>query len=297
MSELSNMQLFVRVVEEGSFSATARFLGVTPSAVSRQISQLEHELGGRLFHRTTRRQSLTEAGEIYFQHAHRIVDDLEAARLAVTQLTDTPSGSLHVTVEADLALAFVEPILPEFLNRYPAVDVRLFMSAGLLDLVHEGIDVAIRVGHLDDSSLFARKLAMSHSVVCASPDYLARSGTPTHPRDLASHSCLSFRTKPGKNQWSFDSQEGAIDVPISGRLNVNGLIFLRNAARDGLGIIMIPTWMMHDELKQGLLVPILDEFPVIPPGTPIHAVFAHNRHLAPKVRAFVDFLAQRMDTM
>lgn len=291
------MQLFVRVVEEGSFSAAARYLGVTPSAVSRQISQLETELGGRLFHRTTRRQSLTEAGEVYFQHAHRIVGDLESARLAVTQLTGKPSGSLHVTAEADFALAFIEPALPMFLRQYPDVQIRLSMSAGLLDLVHEGIDVAIRVGHLDDSSLVARKLAVSHSVVCASPAYLERYGTPTHPSELTSHSCLSFRTRPGRNIWSFESEDGPIDVPISGRLSVNGLVFLRNAAVDDLGIIMIPTWMMHDELKDRRLVPVLEEFPAIPPSTPINAVFAHNRHLAPKVRAFVDFLAERMESL
>ena len=115
--------------------------------------------------------------------------------------------------------------------------------------------------------------------------------------DLASHSCLSFRTKPGKNYWTFDSPEGAIDVPISGRLNVNGLVFLRNAAVDGLGIIMIPTWMMRDELKRELPISLLEDFPVIPPSTPINAIFAHNRHLAPKVRAFVDFLAERMETL
>jgi len=297
MSKLSNTQLFVRVVEEGSFSAAARFLGLTPSAVSRQVSQLEGELGGRLFQRTTRRQSLTEVGEIYFQYAHRIVGDLEAARLAVTRLTDTPSGTLHITVEADFALAFIEPILSEFLNGYPEVQVRLHMSAGLQDLVHGGLDLAIRVGHLDDSSLVARKIAISQSLVCASPGYLKRHGTPTHPNDLASHSCLSFRTKPGKNYWGFESPEGAIDVLISGRLNVNGLVFLRNAAIDGLGIIKIPTWMMRTELKQGHLVPILEGFPVMPHSTPIHAVFAHNRQLAPKVRAFVDFLAKRMETL
>ena len=287
----------MRVVEEGSFSAAARFLGVTPSAVSRQISQLEKELGGRLFQRTTRRQNLTEAGETYFQHAHRIVEDLEAARLAVSRLTDTPSGTLHLTVEADFALAFIEPILPEFLNRFPDLHVRLHMSAELLDLVHGGIDVAIRVGHLEDSSLVARKLVMSHSLVCASPAYLSRHGTPMHPSDLSSHSCLSFRTQPGKNQWSFELPEGVIDVPISGRLNVNGLVFLRNAACNGLGIIMIPTWMMNDELNSGQLVSILEDFPVMPPSTPIHAVFTHNRQLTPKVRAFVDFLVERMETL
>lgn len=297
MSELSNMQLFVRVVEEGSFSAAARFLGVTPSSVSRQVSQLEGTLGARLFQRTTRKQSLTEPGEIYFQHAHRIVVDLEAARLAVSRLTDNPSGSLHITVEADFALAYVAPILPDFLNRYSEVQVRLEMSAGLMDLVHSGIDLAIRVGHLDDSSLIARKIAMSHSLVCASPAYLERRGTPTHPSELEAHSCLSFRTRPGKNYWCFEVPEGSVDVSISGCLNVNSLVFLRYAALAGLGIIMIPTWMIRDQLKHEHLIPLLEDFPLDPPGTPIHAVFAHNRHLAPKVRVFVDFLAERMETL
>ncbi len=289
------MQLFVRVVEEGSFSAAARFLGVTPSSVSRQVSQLEGELGARLFHRTTRKQSLTEPGEIYFQHAHRIVADLEVARLAVSRLRDSPSGSLHITVEADFAVAFVAPILAEFLYRYPDVQVRLSMSAGMIDLVETGIDLAIRMGQLDDSSLVARKIATSQSLVCASPAYLAQHGTPTHPGELEAHSCLSFRTRPGKNHWSFKVAEDTLDVSISGRLNANSLVFLRDAALAGLGIIMIPTWMIQDGLKHGHLVPLLEDFPSVPPSTPIHAVFAHNRHLAPKVRAFVDFLADRME--
>ncbi len=171
------------------------------------------------------------------------------------------------------------------------------MSSGMIDLVHSGIDVAIRVGHLDDSSLFARKIAVSRSLVCASPAYLAQYGTPTHPGDLEAHSCLSFRTKPGRNQWSFKVEKDTLDIPISGRLNVNSLVFLRNAASSGLGIIMVPTWIIRNELKYGHLVPLLEDFPLVPSSTPIHAVFAHNRHLAPKVRAFVDFLAERMETL
>ena len=190
MNALLNPGLFVRVVDEGSFSAAARFLGITPSSVSRQVSQLEDELGARLFHRTTRKQSLTETGEIYLRHARRIVADLEEARLAVRRLVDTPSGSLHVTAEADFAVAFVAPILPEFFDRYPEVQLRLSMSAGRMDLVDSGIDLAIRMGHLDDSSLIARKIAVSRSLLCASPAYLAKHGRPTHPRELEAHSCL-----------------------------------------------------------------------------------------------------------
>ncbi len=297
MNELSNLQLFVRVVEEGSFSAAARFLGITPSSVSRQMSQLEGELGARLFHRTTRKQSLTETGEIYFRHAHRIVADLDEARLAVNRLTDTPSGSLHVTAEADFAIAFIAPILPDFLDRYPDVQLRLSMTADTMDLIGSGIDLAIRMGHLEDSSLIARKIAISRSLLCASPSYLATHGTPTHPSELTRHCCLSFRVKPGKNHWRFNLPKDTLDVPISGRLNTNSLTFLRSIAVAGRGIIMIPAWMVRDELKDGHLVSLLEDFPLVPPTTPISAVFAHNRHLAPKVRAFVDFLAEQVEAI
>jgi len=291
------MQFLVKVVGEGSFSAAARSLGFTPSSVSRQISQLEDELGTRLFHRTTRKQSLTEAGEIYFQHARRIVADIEEARLAVSRLTDSPSGSLHVTVETDFAVAYIAPILPDFLDQYPEVRVRLSMSTGKLDVVDGAIDLAIRIGHLVDSSLIARKIATSRSLICASPTYLEKHGMPTHPDQLAEHSCLSFRTRAGKNHWSFNCAEGSLEVPITGRFNANSLTFLRESALAGQGIIMIPVWMVRDALQQNRLISLLEDFPLVPSSTPINAVFTHNRHLAPKVRAFVDFLAERLNTL
>lgn len=297
MNEFSNLRLFVRVVEDGSFSAAARFRGVTPSSVSRQISQLESELGARLFHRTTRKQSLTETGEVYLRYAGRIVADLEEARLAVGRLANTPSGSLHVTAEVDFAVAYIAPILPEFLERYPEVQLRLSMSSGRMDLVDSGIDLAIRIGDLDDSSLIARKIFDSRSVLCASPAYLAKHGRPTHPRDLEVHNCLSFRIGAGKNYWSFKLPKGGLDVPISGRLNANSLVFLRSLAMSAQGIAMIPVWMIRHELNDGRLVTLLEDFPLEPPSSPINAVFAHNRHLAPKVRAFVDFLVDHIDRL
>lgn len=295
MNDPSHLHLFTCVVEEGSFSAAARTLGVTPSSVSRQISALEAELGVRLFNRTTRTQSLTEAGEIYFRHARRIVSDIEEAQSAVRRLADTPSGSLHVTVEADLAITFISPILTDFLKRYPDVQVRLSMTTEVVDLVHSGIDLAIRVGHLSDSSLIARKISSSRSVLCASPEYLSSRGCPAHPRELSEHECVSFWVQSGRTHWKFQGTEGELNIPISGRVNANSLIFLRAAAVDGLGIAMIPTWMIQDELKKGHLVAILEDYPLDPPSTPINAVFAHNRHLAPKVRAFIDFLAERLE--
>ncbi|WP_262693717.1 LysR family transcriptional regulator [Kordiimonas aquimaris] len=294
MNNLSNMQLFVKVVEEGSFSATARYFGIMPSSVSRQISHLENELGARLFHRTTRKQSLTEAGQIYYQHTLRIVADIEEAKRAVSQLAESPSGHLHVTVETDFAVTFIAPVLPEFFIRYPKVQVRFSMNTDNLDIVDNAMDLAIRFGHLGDSGLIARKLAMSSSVICASPDYLATYGTPSHPSQLGKHNCLSFRTAAGKNYWKFNDQGKTLDIPISGSLNANNLTFLKENALTGQGIIMIPSWMVHSALKEKLLIPLLEDFPLLPSATPIHAVFAHNRHLAPKVRAFVDFLAEKL---
>ena len=294
MNEFSNMQLFVLVVQEGSFSAAARALGITPSSVSRQVSQLEGELSARLFQRTTRKQSLTEAGRIYFQHAERIIADLKIARLAVNRLTDTPSGSLHITVEADFALAYIAPILSDFLELYPKINIRISTSVGMVDLVDSGIDMAIRIGHLDDSSLIARTIAVSRSVVCASPAYIERYGSPTHPSDLEEHNCLSFKVGVGMKYWRFNVREGSLNVPVSGRIGVNSIAFLRSVALEAQGIIMVPQWVIRDELSQGKLVPLLEDYPLEPASTPIQAVFAHNRHLAPKVRAFVEFLVERM---
>ena len=164
-----------------------------------------------------------------------------------------------------------------------------------MDLIESGIDVAVRIGHLEDSSLIARKIATSRSLICASSKYLAKHGTPKHPSELEAHNCLSFWIKPGKNHWSFELPKGVLNVPISGRVNVNSLVFLRNLALAGTGIVMMPSWMAGDALQHGELVPLLKDFPLVPPSTPIHAVFAHKRQLAPKVRAFVEFLAERMD--
>ena len=293
MSEISNLALFVRVAEDGSFSAAARFLGMMPSSVSRQISQLEDELDTRLFHRSTRRLHLTEAGEIYLQHAQRIVADLDSAKLAVSRLAQTPSGCLNVAAEADFANTFISPILPDFLSRYPEIQIQLSMNTRMVDLIDSGVDIAIRVGELDDSSLFARKVAISRSMVCASPAYLEQHGIPEQPADLSSHNCLSFRIQTRKNHWRFDVGGKPEDVAISGRVNANNLAFLRNAARASLGIVSIPIWMVEDDIEQGRLVPLLENFPMVPSSVPIHAVFVHNRHLAPKIRAFIDYLVEQ----
>lgn len=294
MKEMSEMELFVKVVEEGSFSSTARYLGVTPSSISKQVSQLETHLCVRLFQRTTRKQKLTEAGEIYYQHSKRIIEDIREAKLAVSQLSNSPSGNLHITAEVDFASVFIEPIIPEFLQLYPDINVRITMSASLTDIFENGIDLAIRMGHLEDSSMIARKLITSNSIICASPQYLKQYGTPQTPEDLLQHNCISFKTQSGEVIWNFEVSGEIECIPIKCRTNVNSLSFLRGLAMANTGIVMIPVWMISEQLKKSQLIPILESFPMLPRSTPIHALYAHNRHLAPKVRVFVDFMIDRL---
>lgn len=292
MKSLDGLAVFVVVVEAGSFSAAARRLGNTPSAVSKQISLLEADLEAQLFHRTTRKQSLTEAGDILYHRARGIVADLEDARLAVRRLSDTPSGSLHITTEVDLALALLRPVLPAFLERYPKVQVRITMSTTLVDLVGGGLDLALRMGHLADSSLVARRLGVSRSVLCASPDYLKERGSPQAPTELSTHDCLSFRTRAEPTTWSFDCDGQVVDAVVDGSLKVDSLNLLRAVTMSGVGIAMLPIWMVRDALATGALVRVLTGYPLQPSGTPVQAVWANKRYLPAKVGAFVDFLVE-----
>lgn len=295
MDNLALMHLFVRVAEAGSFSGAARETHATPSAVSRQMARLEADLGTRLLQRTTRQQVLTEAGEVYLRHARQIIEDVETARRAVTRLGTAPSGVLRVTAEADLAATLISPLLPGFLENHPALRLQLVPSATMEDLVGRGIDVAIRVGHLEDSSLVARRLTVSRSLLVASPGYLERHGMPEGPEALRQHACLSFRVGPENTIWRFRSPDGPTEVPVSGPLQVSSLLMLQEAALAGLGIAMLPVWMAGAALGSGRLVPVLPAVPLDPPATPISAVYPGGRYLASKVRVFVDHLARHID--
>ncbi len=290
MKSHTPLTIFIQVIESGSFSSAARHFNMAPSAISRQISHLEKELGARLFHRTTRKQSLTEAGEIYYQYAQRVQAELEAAEVAVNELSDSPKGILHVTTEKDFAEAFIQPLLPAFFEQYPGIQLHLSLGANIVNLVADGIDLAIRIGHLDNSNLIARKLMSSPSIVCASPAYLAKNGYPIEPSDLKHHNCLSFRTNTSSTTWHFKRAGQSIKVPVSGNLTANSVNMLKNAALNDLGVIFIPQWFVQQELKEGSLFAM--DFQSS--ETPVNAVFANNRQLAPKVRVFIDFFAKHL---
>ena len=289
MDIVAGMRVFARVVDTGSFSAAARQLGMAPSSVSRHVGELERDLGVRLLYRSTRKLSLTEAGRQFHERAQRILVDVEDTRLALSQSAQAPSGILRVTVPT-IARHLVSTGLPIFLRENPAVNVAIAMTDSVVDIVEEGVDLAIRIGRQRDSGLIARKIAESRRIVCASPDYLARNGTPRHPADLEAHNCLTFRSQPGKNLWRFRGPDGTAEARVTGPLFADNAELLATAAASGLGLILLPDLHLADALERGALVPVLRDYVAVPEESPIYAVYPHQRQLPPKVRAFVDFL-------
>ena len=295
MDSVAGMRVFARVVEAGNFSAAGRELGAAPSSVSRQIGDLEYELGARLFHRTTRKLSLTEAGRLFYGRVAKILIEVDEAKLAVSQGDGAPSGILRLSAPASLGRLHIAPALAAFHESYPAVQVVMAVTDRLVDLVEEGFDLAIRVGRMMDSSLIARLIGTGRRIVTAAPAYLERAGVPEAPADLADHNCLIFRSHPGSNIWRFKGPAGTSEVRARGSLFANDGEALAAAAVAGLGVILVPEWLTGKELRRGRLVELMPGFQAVPRENPLYAVYAHQRHLPPKVRAFVDFLAERFD--
>ena len=292
MDSVAGMRVLVRVVDAGGFSAAARQIGVAPSSISRQVNELESELGVRLFHRTTRKLSLTEAGQLYYERAGRIITEVDEARLAVSEL-GSPTGILRVTIPTGIGRGLIVSAIPAFLERYPGVWVVLSMTDYMVDLVAGGFDVSIRVGQLSDSSLKARKIGESRRVVCASPDYLEKSGRPQRPADLEDHNCITFRDHPGQNVWKFRRKEGVSEVRVSGNFFARSADALAAAALSGLGIVLLPDWKLVMELREKQLKVLLSKYDGIPKASPVWAVHSHQRHVPPKIRVFIDFLVER----
>lgn len=292
MDRLDALKAFVKVAETQSFSEAAARLGASKSALSRQVSALEAELGARLFHRTTRSLTLTEAGRGYLERVSQILADLAQADESVTALQAAPRGRLRVNAPLSFGFLHLAPLLPEFLARCPELEVDVAMNDRFVDLVEEGFDVAVRIGALADSSLIVRRLAPIRRVICASPAYLAAHGTPATPTDLQDHQCLlNTNLAPGR-EWRFATPEGRpIAVHVGGRLSMNNGDALRVAALRGLGLVDLPTFIVGRDLQSGALVSLLDAY--VPQTMALHAVYPHARHLSPKVRVFIDFLAER----
>ena len=286
------MAAFVRVVDFQGFSAAAPALGLTPSAVSKLVTRLETRLGVRLLQRTTRALHLTEEGEAFYAAARRIVGEIATLESQITDRRDTPQGLLRVTTSLAFATHQLAPVLSEFLERYPAVQLELLPTDRVIDMVEEGVDIAIRIGRLADSSFMARKIGEDKRLVCAAPSYLARHGTPKRPNDLARHVCIVSRDRVYLNRWEFRLEGEVREIEVTGRVGVNEGEAQMQFALQGIGIVRLTRLTVAQAIREGRLVSLLEDFSADQP-VPIHAVYPHRRHLAPKVPAFVNFLLEK----
>ena len=293
MDKMTGMMIYTRVVEAGSFSGAARELGLSKSAVSKQISRLEDRLGARLLNRTTRRLSMTEVGTDFYERAARIVGEAEEAEQAVTSRKAEPHGTLRINAPMSFGNLHIAPAIPAFMAQYPELKVSMNLNDRLVDLVEDGYDVAIRIARMPDSSLLARSLAPMHVVACATPDYWKRHTLPLTPTDLKNHNCLIYTYQLNPGAWRFHGPNGPISVNISGNFQANNGDALRAVALGGQGAFLGPAFIVSDDLRAGRLQAVLQDFEVT--DLSIYAVYPHGRHLSAKVRAFVDFLVDHFD--
>ncbi|HET9700931.1 MAG TPA: LysR family transcriptional regulator [Burkholderiales bacterium] len=294
MENLAGMAVFARVAEAKSFTEAARRLGLSKSVVSKQVARLERGLGARLLNRTTRRLSLTEAGAALYEHCARMVAEAEAAEQAVSRLRTVPRGVLRVSSPAAFGHLHIAPAVPQFLERFPEVEVELVMNDRVVDLAQEGYDVAIRMADEPAPNLVARRLAPVRWAVCATKRYLQRHGRPRAPADLARHNCLYYSYMGSGSEWRFAGAGGVESVQVPGNFRVNNSEAVRQAALGHLGVALLPTFTVGPDLQAGLLEPLLPGYdPLGVFGGHVFAVYLSNRYLSPKVRAFVDFCVER----
>jgi len=291
MDKLTGMAVFSKVAERQSFTAAARDLGLSKSAVSKQVQRLEDRLGVRLLNRTTRRLHLTESGQAFYDRARRVVEEAENAEEAVMRLHDEPRGTLRINAPVVFAVRHLAPCLPEFMNRYPHLALDVAFNDRQVDMIEDGFDVGIRIAELEDSSLIARKLSPCRLAVVATPGYWDRCGRPAHPEDLINHDCLIYEKNQSPGGWPFDGPDGRFRVQVKGRMHGDNGDALLELARAGLGVYLCPTFISGDSIASGHLEQVLEDYE--PLGISVYAIWPHNRHLSTKVRTFVDFLIER----
>lgn len=289
MDVMQSMAIFRRVAEAGSFSAVARESDMSQSSVSKHVAALEERLGTKLLNRNTRQLNLTEAGTEYYHYCVRILNDFQEAEASVGKGRIKPTGTLRLSSTAPFGKLYIIPALNGFLKKYPEIDVDYLMEDRYIDLVKEGIDLAVRVGPLSDSSLVARKIGSSKRVVVASPDYLMKNGFPKKPSDLQSHQCLLFSLLKAPDEWFFTSaQEGDESVRVDGRFRASSNEAIREAALSGLGIATLCEWHVREYVKQGQLTVLMKKHELTPYD--INAVYPERRYMPQKVKVLIDHL-------
>lgn len=279
---------FISVAETESFTAAGRRLGISTAQVSRQISQLETRLNTKLFYRTTRKVSLTGEGSVYYSHCRQVMDGLEEAERAISSLRDTPQGSIKMTAPVTYGEQYVMPVVLDYMQAYPDVEITCDLTNQMIDLVEDGYDLAVRLGHLRDSSMMAKRLASRMQYVCASPEYIEKYGAPYTLSELGQHNCLVGNS----NHWHFVEKGKARSVRVSGNLVCGSGYALLEAAIRGMGLIQLPGYYVDEAIAAGKLMVLLK--PYQEPKEGIWALYPHNRQLSPKIRLLVDMLAEKL---
>lgn len=293
MDKLTSMTVFVRVAKAGSFAGGARELGISRAMATKHIMQLEGALGSRLFNRTTRSLNLTDVGASYFERCQQVLQDIEEMEAAITHLQTEPRGVLKISAPPVIGATHITRAAVEFLKNHSELKIDIVLQGSPGDLIDEGIDIAIVLGTLEDTSMVARKLATSKLVVCASPEYLAKNGIPKTPEDLSNHSCLvNWAIRPGP-KWQFRTDSGLKIINVSGRMQANAAHSTRIAALNGLGLVMLPIYIVGTDIEKGTLKVVLEDYSL--PPLDIHAVYPHRKYLSAKVRRFLDFLQEWLE--
>jgi DNA-binding transcriptional LysR family regulator len=279
---------FVYVAENESFTLASKKMVISTAQVSRQISALEKRLNVKLFYRTTRKVSLTEEGRVFYQHCRSVLDGLDAAERAITNLQSKPQGKIKLTAPVAYGEKQILPLVNNFIKQYSDVEVSAYLSNRQIDIVEEGYDLAIRLGKLSDSTMMAKKLGKRTNYLCASPQYLEKQGVPHSISELSQHSCLLGTL----DYWHFRESDREKSIRVTGRLRYNNGYSLMDAALKGLGIVQLPDYYVQQRIESGELVSLLDNYRA--PDEGIWAIYPQNRHLSPKIRLLVDYLAEQL---
>lgn len=292
MDKFQEMQVFAAVVDAGSFVGAANGLDMSKAATSRYVADLENRLGVRLLHRTTRKLSLTEEGEVFYARCKTLLGEIEEAEAEVTARAGEASGQLKVNAPLSFGLLHLAPLWPEFMARHPKVTLDVTLGDRTIDLVEEGFDLAVRIARLPASSLISRKLGSTRMVLCASPDYVRRRGEPKHPSELAAHEVISYSLLAMGEDWEFNGPDGLVVAKIHPRLRTNSGDTCRAAALHSQGIVLQPTFLVGADLTSGALMELLPQYRSVDLG--IYAVYPTRKHVSPKVRLLIDFLVEAL---
>lgn len=291
--DINSLNVFLEVMHQRSFTEVAKQYGIAPSSVSRTIANLEKELGIRLFQRNTRKLEPTEAGLVYFDRVSPIIKELETAKQIAEDVNEEPKGTLRITASTVYGQLNIAPLIPGLAKKYPALTIELLLTDAYLDLIEERIDIAIRLGSLQDSSYIARQLSPIQFVICASPDYIEKYGTPVYPKDISAHNCLLFPRTGHNNNWLFkDSKKRIHEIQIHGQCLITNSDAIKQCTIAGMGLALLPDWLVYDDIQSGVLIQLFSEYLVTATdyNSGIYLLYPSREYMPLKTKIFIEYL-------